>query len=581
MKADLTRITFEPSKHFSRVIMQQGRVQLDADWNEQAAILSHYLQALTADVIGPQGGPEADLGFGIKAYPSAPLSPVSNDFQVAAFALNGVRQQGLGTYYIDGIRCEVDSTPVTVKVQSVSSTPPGTATVQADQWTLDGTPFQLNQFVELFDDVQLPNIRPQFSPRAVQITGVQIADAQRPGLTLTLQGVPSNLNSASAPKLRRLITYLSQPDYPVPDGEKLNATTGPTYLVYLDLWERHITYFEDDSIREVALGGPDTATRAKVVWQVKAVPGTLPSGSEGRDQCDEFKPSDPNFWAGLFGANRGRLKAKAKKNDASMDPRIVPPDARYRGVENHLYRVEIHRRGSPWDGKDGTKISAATFKWSRENGAVVFPIAKLFSGSSTTTVILKNLGRDDRFGLAEGDWVEIHDDDYVLQNRAANLLQVQSIDRTGLTVILKDVPGSSVGQDASRHPLLRRWDQQAGAPAEGGLTVGSDSAALVQEGVWLELENGVQIQFQTLSDQNGSPLSQYRTSDYWLIPARTAIGDLEWPTEADLQGNPVPIAKPPDGVTHHYAPLGVITLAARGSVTLAADCRKSFPFYAK
>lgn len=33
-------------------------------------------------------------------------------------------------------------------------------------------------------------------------------------------------------------------------------------------------------------------------------------------------------------------------------------------------------------------------------------------------MILKNLGRDDRFGLAEGDWVEIHDDDYVLQNRA-------------------------------------------------------------------------------------------------------------------------------------------------------------------
>jgi len=59
MKADLTRITFEPSKHFSRVIMQQGRVQLDADWNEQAAILSHYLQALTADVIGPNSSPEA------------------------------------------------------------------------------------------------------------------------------------------------------------------------------------------------------------------------------------------------------------------------------------------------------------------------------------------------------------------------------------------------------------------------------------------------------------------------------------------------------------------------------------------
>ena len=41
------------------------------------------------------------------------------------------------------------------------------------------------------------------------------------------------------------------------------------YAVYLDVWERHVTYLDDDRIREVALGGPDTATRAKVVWQVK------------------------------------------------------------------------------------------------------------------------------------------------------------------------------------------------------------------------------------------------------------------------------------------------------------------------
>ena len=85
--------------------------------------------------------------------------------------------------------------------------------------------------------------------------------------------------------------------------------------------------------------------------------------------------------------------------------------------------------------------------------------------------------------------------------------------------------------------------------------------------MWLELEDGVQIQFQKLTDPNGN---QYRPGDYWLIPARTATGDVEWPkdTPKDSQGNPVkdsqgnpvvvPIAKPPDGVTHHYAPLAVI-----------------------
>ena len=41
MKGDFTRNTFDPDKHFLRVLMQQGRVQLDSDWNEQAAILLH------------------------------------------------------------------------------------------------------------------------------------------------------------------------------------------------------------------------------------------------------------------------------------------------------------------------------------------------------------------------------------------------------------------------------------------------------------------------------------------------------------------------------------------------------------
>src|SRR5712692_8426845 len=102
MKADLTRSTFDPFKHFSRVLMQQGRVQLDADWNEQAAILLHYFQALAADVIGPQGGPFNQnwptTNFAITPIPFTP--PVQNDFRIA-----------LGHYYVDGILCEANSTP--------------------------------------------------------------------------------------------------------------------------------------------------------------------------------------------------------------------------------------------------------------------------------------------------------------------------------------------------------------------------------------------------------------------------------------------------------------------------------------
>jgi hypothetical protein len=148
-------------------------------------------------------------------------------------------------------------------------------------------------------------------------------------------------------------------------------------------------------------------------------------------------------------------------------------------------------------------------------------------------------------------------------------------------VTLSGTSSSGVGTDPTKHPLLRRWDYQAGDPADGDLQLASDMAALVIEGAgtWLNLEDGIQIQFEP--PDTGEAPTQYSTSDYWLIPARTATGDVEWPTEAekDNRGNIiviVPLAKPPDGVEHYYAPLGVISVDGSGVVELSGDCRKQF-----
>ena len=67
MKGDFSRDTFDPAKHFTRVLMQQGRVLLDSDWNEQTSLLLHYLRTLAADIIGPHGGPVVGCGFHIAA----------------------------------------------------------------------------------------------------------------------------------------------------------------------------------------------------------------------------------------------------------------------------------------------------------------------------------------------------------------------------------------------------------------------------------------------------------------------------------------------------------------------------------
>jgi hypothetical protein len=546
MKADLTRDTFHPLKHYARVLTQQGRVQLDADMNEQAAILLRYLHILAADLIGPAGGPTDNWGFAITPLTPAP-TPL--DFQI-----------GFGNYYVNGLLCQADFTPIAF----FSTT---TANVfQVINWSSD---FELQTipYFEVFDESQ-----PSQNAVAVQITKPQKNQSQ-----ITMQPTVSGTSFSTFvnPKLRRVITYLHQPDYvfsaaPNPVSPPPLPETGP-FQIYLDVWERAITYAEDDSIREVALGGADTAARSKLVWQVKWQPTT--AGAAGQLSCGTPPPPPPRGW----------LQAMAKQSSPSTNPCIINPNAAYTGPENQLYRVEINRSGTA-----GTVSgSSATFKWSRENGSVIYPIA---SGGGTTAVVVESLGRDDRFGLVEGNLVEVQDDRSVLLNNAGNLLSVQAIDSATMTVTLNGTPDPGLGSDETLHPLLRRWDQTSGDPDEGGLTLDTDDAAFVQEGTWLTLEDGVQIRFQPAGIQPPppapatTPVNQYRTGDYWLIPARTATGDVEWPKVLDAQGNPetdngniIPVALPPHGITHYYAPLAVVTLDANGAiVTPVKECRKHF-----
>ena len=52
MGFDNSRFTFHPWKNYSGVVMEQGRVQLDSDWNEWLAEVSRRIQAGTLDIMG-------------------------------------------------------------------------------------------------------------------------------------------------------------------------------------------------------------------------------------------------------------------------------------------------------------------------------------------------------------------------------------------------------------------------------------------------------------------------------------------------------------------------------------------------
>jgi hypothetical protein len=428
MQGDFSRNTFDPTKHFSRVLMQQGRVQLDADWNELNAVVFHYLRTLARDVFGPHGAKDtrAEKGFNITNY-------ANGDFHISP-----------GHLYVDGLLCEND-----------------------ERWGSDGRPIPL--------------------------------------------------------------TYETQGNYPIRTEDP--AAQG-SFLVYLDVWERYVSALQDVEIREKALGGPDTAARAQILWQVRVEPFAAPGLTSilWQPLVQKWQPD-----------NRGRLKVKVDTDTAAYkDPCIQSPSAGYRGAENHLYRIEVHTGGT---------AETATFKWSRENGSVV---------ASWIETEGNNLVVDTARGFQADQWVELIDDSKELRALPGTLVKVSNVEGNLITIDPDTAKGPITRTDFPRNPRVRRWDQQE--TEELALST-VDRAIPILEPTdatqWIALEDGILIQFQPVQPQ-GAEANTYRTGDYWLVPARVATGNVEWPNDQDGK----PRAVPPHGIHHVYAPLARIAGAA-------------------
>jgi hypothetical protein len=252
--------------------------------------------------------------------------------------------------------------------------------------------------------------------------------------------------------------------------------------------------------------------------------------------------------------NHGRMRARSELEEPSPDPLcVLPPSAGYRRLENQLYRVEVHQGGNR---------AQATFKWSRDNGTVASRIEPDENGTvvSGTEIRVTEMGRDGVLTFASDPlpaWLELTDDRYELLNQRGTLAAVQSVDVATDTITF--AAGTLPSLDADEHPVVRRWDQS-----------GTDAGAtgVPMTGDWQMLEDGVEVRFDE---------GVYRTGDFWLVPARTAIGfgtgQVEWPQEGGL-----PAARRADGTRHHFARLALVRLN-NGTFSLVenGDCRRRFP----
>ncbi len=234
----------------------------------------------------------------------------------------------------------------------------------------------------------------------------------------------------------------------------------------------------------------------------------------------------------------------AQTGDGSSDCSCEPtPSAGYRGLENQLYRIEIHQGG------DETQ---ATFKWSSNNGAIVAAVTGVFGSN----VQVDSLGPDANLGFAPNQWVELTDDTYLFgdtPNQPGDLFLIQSTTPEQLTITMTQLVSQV---DKTLNARIRRWDQFGATATASGIPLAA--------GTWITLENGIQIQF--------AP-GNYNPGDSWLIVARTASGQIEWPP----CGSDGAAFQPPHSIQIYRAPLACIHWNPNLQQTVVEECRRFFP----
>ncbi len=583
MKGDFTKLTFQSEKHYTSVLMQQGRLQLDSDWNEQVDIQNHLRHTQTIDLIGASSGVPTSEGNSEPPYKDSFKISVTPDCSDLAIAP--------GRLYANGILCELEGTLFDFEIvpQSSASSSKGSSSKQIKVSTLnvDGRNLETNQWVEICPDANAKE--KEDKKQCFKITKIE---AQKMELTLSepVTGTPGKKM-----RMRRLLTYNTQPDYPNPDNGS-NVQDG-FYLAYIDVWQRHITTIEDPKLREVALiNTPDTATRSQTVWQLKLEKyDPIATLDKYYNQLIELiSPEEKlnflNFKELLLVADRQTYKGKKSKFEQLIETyktqidkydqftesldllfnkitdyqnnitSLIKEEAAnfiaqrknrlsymnacaglctsagatsngrgYQRLENQLYRVEIHNPGQAV--KDNNQEKKATFKWSRENGSIVSAIEKF----DDNIITIRKSSQDAWTNSQTGQWLEITNEEIELKGKPGVMVRLLRVSDTKIEFDRFSIINGPIPSNATK---VRRWDHI------------TPEAAITAIDEWIPLEAGIMVKF--------SPDSHYETGDYWIIPAKSATNDIEWSNDQADKTIRKPLEQLRQGIHHDYCLLALV-----------------------
>src|SRR5580704_914668 len=435
MASDRARVSYDPSRKWRGVIAQQGRVTVEADWNEAAMIDEERDRQLALDVIGPFGTPDRGYAVTVAAPDDAP-DDAPGDLTI-----------GSGTLYLGGER-----------------------------------------------------------------------------LDLTEQ-----------------VRYRAQPDWldhstdPMWQDPRARRDPDGTYeLVYLLAAEQEVSAVEDPALADVALGGPDTMQRRRVLQHFVR----YPAESDTREGVqDAFERSLAENGLTFDPVRRtARSAARLKVSFPVAQSRRRPAaTAGYLGAENQMIRVMVA-------GIDDA-TGQPTIVWGFDDASFLYRVQSGGSSQGTTTLTLASAPVDSFHYPRRGQAVELlrdavmlTDTDYIASSTGfvTTVTEAyQPVDGTlgvaGGPDELDGYPGDYLAAEQTPQLYLRVW--QATAQVQAG--------ELVPLG-----DTGVCV---TLTSSNG-----FHVGDFWHFALRPLQPTGVYP-ERYLH-----VAQPPDGPRTWACPLAVV-----------------------
>ena len=340
--------------------------------------------------------------------------------------------------------------------------------------------------------------------------------------------------------------------------------------VYLEVWQQPVTSVEDDELREVALGGPDSSVRLRTMRRVRVLPNI------GSESCSIG-------WDKLT-ASAGLGTDNERKNDATLQVGYLPNAALaadlcspsvqsgYLGAENQAIRIEIGTGGR-------------SLLWGYDNASPLYRVEVTADTTGAQVIHFLQPPRDEAHWPLAQQVVELLPWSAVLPNgekvaetnsgflakvsaaydpntRTIKILPVvpatfgsawlSRSDKASIRTAPSGGTGATGAQQNTDYFYLRVWNR--------GDDVASPPELPFTSGTPVTLANtGISV---TITGKTMQP------GDFWIIAARpqSPAQVVPWALET---------GRPAEGIRRFYAPLGLVHWRPGGTHT-AHDCRNTF-----